>query len=131
MVTTLRIATGAGCSLLDVTAQVQQAIIASGVTHGACQVYVPHTTAGVTLNENADPDVKRDLLAALDRMVPHGAAYAHGEGNSPAHVKATLVGVSVLIPVENGRLMLGTWQGIQFCEFDGPRQRTLLVNVIP
>jgi secondary thiamine-phosphate synthase enzyme len=131
MVTILRIATAARCALLDVTAQVQQAVTASGISAGVCHVYVPHTTAGVTINENADPDVKRDLLAALDRMVPHGAAYSHGEGNSPAHVKATLVGASALVPVENGRLVLGTWQGILFCEFDGPRQRTLLVNVMP
>lgn len=131
VVTTFRIDTGARCALLDVTARVQQVVTDSGVHAGVCQVFVPHTTAGVTINENADPDVKRDLLAALERIVPHGAAYAHGEGNSPAHVKATLVGASVLVPVQNGRLALGTWQGILFCEFDGPRQRTLTVNVLP
>ena len=90
-----------------------------------------HTTAGITVNENADPDVVADLVAALERMVPYSAAYRHGEGNSPAHVKASLMGCSLQVPVREGRLALGTWQGIYLCEFDGPRTRRVLLTVTP
>ena len=130
MVTTLRISTTARTALLDVTGQVQQAVRESGIKNGICLIFVPHTTAGITINENADPDVKQDILTALDRLVPARGDYRHLEGNSPAHIKASLVGSSLAIPVEDGRLVLGTWQGITFCEFDGPRQRNLVVKIL-
>jgi len=115
---------------VDITGQVRQIVAASKIQNGLCQIFVPHTTAGVTINENADPDVVTDMLAALKRMVPD-LPYRHGEGNSPAHVKSTLVGCSMTIPIVDGRLCLGTWQGIYFCEFDGPRTRKVWVQVIP
>ena len=108
---------------VDITADVQKAVKESGLQSGLCMVYVPHTTGAVTINESADPSVKRDILMVLNQVVPWKADYRHLEGNSPAHVKSTLVGASELIMVENGRLVLGTWQGIFFCEFDGPRTR--------
>ena len=114
--------------MIDITAEVQRALEREKSEAGICTVFVPHTTAGVTINENADPSVRADLLAALDRAVPLDAGYTHGEGNSAAHVKASLVGSSASVPVENGRLCLGTWQGIYFCEFDGPRQRRLWIQ---
>lgn len=114
----------------DITAHVQKAITESGVRDGVCYVYVPHTTAGITINENADPSVRRDIMDMLDRLVPAQAHYTHLEGNSPAHIKASLMGASATIPIENGRLALGTWQGIFLCEFDGPRRRKVLVQVI-
>jgi secondary thiamine-phosphate synthase enzyme len=98
---------------------------------GLCQVFVPHTTAGIVVNENADPDVCADMLAWLERTVPDNEDYRHAEGNSPAHLKATLVGQSATIPVERGRLALGTWQGLFLAEFDGPRERTIVVSVVP
>jgi len=115
---------------VDITSDVQSALTASGITDGLCMVYVPHTTAAVTINESADPAVKRDILMILNRIVPWEAEYRHMEGNSPAHVKSTLVGASELIAVENGRLVLGTWQGIFFCEFDGPRSRKVKIKFI-
>jgi len=113
--------------MVDITAAVKEAVAASSVKDGLCQVFVPHTTAGVTINENADPDVVKDIIAGLEEMVPH-LAYRHSEGNSRAHVQASLLGSSVLIPIENYRLFLGTWQGIYLGEFDGPRRRTVCVN---
>ncbi len=130
MITTLHISTPSRVTLLDVTGQVQQVVRESGVKSGLCLVFVPHTTAGITINENADPDVKRDILTTLDRLVPAHGDYRHSEGNSPAHIKASLMGFSLTIPIEDGRLILGTWQGITFCEFDGPRQRSLVIKVI-
>ncbi len=115
--------------LIDVTSLVDQVVRGSGVEEGTCLVYVPHTTAAVTINENADPSVGRDLVMKLNQLVPRDEGYAHSEGNSDAHVKSTLVGCSETIPVADGQLVLGTWQGIYFCEFDGPRQRQLLVMV--
>ncbi len=115
-------------TLTDVTPHIQKALAASGLTEGAVLVYCPHTTAGVTVNENADPSVRRDIAMALERLVPVDLPFAHLEGNSDAHVKASLVGPSVTVPVEGGHLALGTWQGIFFAEFDGPRQRRLLVQ---
>ena len=109
--------------MIDITAEVQRALEREKPGAGICTVFVPHTTAAVTINENADPSVKTDMLAGLERAVPADAGYTHSEGNSAAHIKACLVGSSVSVPVENGRLCLGTWQGIYFCEFDGPRQR--------
>jgi secondary thiamine-phosphate synthase enzyme len=130
MMTTLTIHSTTQSAMMDVTAQVEQAVQASGAAAGICQVFVPHSTAGITLNENADPDVRRDILAALDRLVPAHGDYQHGEGNSPAHVKASLMGASLAVPIQEGRLLLGRWQSIHFCEFDGPRRRTLVVNVV-
>jgi len=116
--------------IADVTEAVSRVVAAAGRKDGLCTVFVPHTTAGVTINENADPDVKADILTALREAVPAAIPYAHAEGNSPAHVKASLVGSSVTVIVEGGRLRLGTWQGICLCEFDGPRTRKIWVSVI-
>ena len=113
---------------IDITRQVREAVQAAGIEHGAATVFIPHTTAGITINENADPDVVTDMKAALDRLVPWNNGYRHAEGNSAAHLKSTLTGFSVQIPVESGNLILGTWQGIYFCEFDGPRSRKVWVG---
>jgi secondary thiamine-phosphate synthase enzyme len=126
---TLRIRSSQRVDLIDVTQEVTEVVRESGVTEGLCLVYVPHTTAAVTINENADPSVVRDLIAKLNDLVPRDDAYTHSEGNSDAHVKSTLVGCSTAIPVQAGRLVLGTWQAVYFCEFDGPRQRQLVVLV--
>jgi secondary thiamine-phosphate synthase enzyme len=115
-------------TLVDVTALVEQALTTSGLRDGAVVVFCPHTTAGMTINENADPSVRRDMAMALERLVPVDLPFAHLEGNSDAHVKASMMGSSVTVPVEGGRLVLGTWQGIYFAEFDGPRRRRLLVQ---
>jgi len=114
--------------LIDVTQRVADALRETGLRSGALLVFVTHTTAGVTINENADPSVRRDLLMALERLVPRSLPFAHLEGNSDAHVKAGLIGSSVVVPVVEGELRLGAWQGIYFCEFDGPRRRRLLVQ---
>ena len=126
----IEIRTRARQEFVDLTADVERIVAASGVASGVCVVTVPHTTAGVTVNENADPDVRADLAMTLRRIVPDALPYAHGEGNSPAHVKAALVGSSATLIVEGGRLRLGTWQGIFFCEFDGPRTRQAWVQVL-
>jgi secondary thiamine-phosphate synthase enzyme len=115
---------------VDVTGHVADAVRASGVHEGWALVYCPHTTAGITINENADPDVVTDVLAALRELAPQHAGWRHVEGNSDGHVKASLVGSSVTIPIAEGRLALGTWQGVYFCEFDGPRTRNVLVSVL-
>jgi secondary thiamine-phosphate synthase enzyme len=117
-------------ALVDITAEVERVVAASGVADGVCVVGVPHTTAGVTVNENADPDVRADILTALRRAVPDSVEYAHTEGNGPAHVKTSLVGSSATLLVEGGRLKLGTWQGVYLCEFDGPRTRRAWVQVV-
>jgi len=114
--------------LVDITVQVAQALASSPMTEGALLVYSPHTTAGVTINEGADPDVKRDMLAHLRQLVPQNSGFHHAEGNSDAHIKTSLMGPSQLIPVSAGRLALGTWQKIYLCEFDGPRRRTILIQ---
>lgn len=124
---TLEITTKAREEMLDVTGLVEECVRQSGVAEGICYLFVPHTTAAVTINENADPDVPRDILATLAKLVPRSGPYAHREGNADAHVKASLLGHSASIPVRQGRLALGTWQGIFFCEFDGPRRRRMLV----
>ena len=115
--------------LKDVTAQVSATLTKSDVKNGTCYVYVPHTTAGVTINENADPDVVGDLLATLEKLVPVQGDYRHVEGNSDAHMKASMMGFSQIIPIMEGKLALGTWQGIYFCEFDGPRKRKMLIGI--
>jgi secondary thiamine-phosphate synthase enzyme len=116
--------------VIDITERVQEVVRDSGVQTGLCQVYVPHTTAGVFINENADPDVMDDFLVTLDRLVPWENDYRHAEGNAAAHIKASLIGTSQTVPVRDGRLALGRWQGIYFAEFDGPRERQLQVTVL-
>ena len=124
-----RVNTSKRDELLDLTAQIQEVVLQSGVRSGVCTVFVPHTTAGVTINEHADDDVARDILASLDRLVPWRDDYRHGEGNSAAHIKASLMGSSVTVLVEEGSLVLGAWQGIFFAEFDGPRSRKVYVKI--
>lgn len=119
------------CQFVNIDREVQDAVTKSGVKQGVCTVFVPHTTAGVTINENADPDVVRDLAAALERVVPWNGNYAHSEGNSAAHLKASMMGFSQNVLVRDGRLALGTWQSLYFCEFDGPRGRKAWVEVTP
>jgi secondary thiamine-phosphate synthase enzyme len=116
--------------LIDITSKIQELVVASRIGSGLCMLYVPHTTAAITINESADPSVKDDILMVINDIVPWKAGYRHMEGNSPAHIKSTLVGASELIAVENDRLVLGTWQGIFFCEFDGPRTRKVHVRFI-
>jgi len=116
--------------LIDVTSHVRNHLRDTGVQEGFALVYTPHTTAAVTINENADPDVVRDLIAGLNKLVPFNDNYRHVEGNSAAHIKSTLVGASETVPVTNSELVLGTWQGIYFCEFDGPRRRKLHIQII-
>jgi len=119
------------CQMVDVTGEVRRAVSEAGVECGLAIVYVPHTTAGVTINENADPDVPHDILLTLEALVPHHRpGYRHAEGNSDSHVKASIVGSSQIVLIENGRLVLGTWQGIFFMEFDGPRRRKMHVRVV-
>ncbi|MFA5180099.1 MAG: secondary thiamine-phosphate synthase enzyme YjbQ [Syntrophales bacterium] len=126
------IKTSARFEMLDITRQIRDIIreAGSGSGSGLCHVFIPHTTAAVTINENADPDVPRDIISILDRLIPLHGPYRHGEGNSAAHVKASLMGASETVLIENGQLVLGTWQSIFFCEFDGPRMRKVFVKVI-
>lgn len=116
--------------LIDITSEVQHSVDKSSVTDGICYIYTPHTTAAITINENADPDVKRDLIKGLAHLGLESVKFNHIEGNSPSHVKSSLIGCSEIVFVENGRLMLGTWQGIYFCEFDGPRDRKVNVKIM-
>ena len=127
----ITVTTSARTEFVDVTKKVRKAVDATGVNSGLCMLYVPHTTAAVTINESADPSVRTDILKVINEIVPWDANYRHLEGNSAAHIKTSLIGSSELIMVEKGRLVLGTWQGIFFCEFDGPRTRKLHVNLIP
>lgn len=114
----------------DITPQVREAVVKSGITDGIAVVYCPHTTAGITINENADPDVVKDLLFGLDKTFPDRPEFQHSEGNSAAHLKASVIGSSVTVIINSGKLLLGTWQGIYFCEFDPPRQRKFYVTVM-
>lgn len=116
--------------MVDITSNVEEVVLQSAAERGIAVVYCPHTTAGITINENADPDVVRDVLDGLSRLFPRDAGWRHAEGNSDGHLKATAVGSSVTIPIDGARLALGTWQGIYFCEFDGPRTRAVTVTVI-
>lgn len=127
----INIPTSRRVEFIDITGKVQRALSDAGMQSGLCHVFVPHTTAGITINENADPDVVRDIVTTLERLVPERGDYRHGEGNSDAHIKASMMGFSQSIPVENGRLALGTWQGVYFCEFDGPRTRQMRVTLLP
>jgi secondary thiamine-phosphate synthase enzyme len=129
MPTTLEVKTGAKTELTDITDRIQQVVADSGVTEGLCHIFVAHTTAAVTINENADPSVKADILMVLNKLVSDRESYRHAEGNSPAHIKASLVGPQLTVIVSQGRLLLGTWQGIFFCEFDGPRTRRVHLKV--
>lgn len=124
----IKVKTEAKTELIDITSEIEGLVRSSGIDEGLCMLYVPHTTAAVTINESADPSVKADILMVLNKIVPWEAGYRHLEGNSPAHIKATIVGASELISIEKGNLVLGTWQGIFFCEFDGPRTRKLHVK---
>ncbi len=126
---TISIRTAKRCDLIDITCDIEAYIADTGMKSGLVCVFVPHTTAGVTINENADPDVKRDLLYALERAVPN-TGFVHGEGNADAHTKALMTGFSVTVIVENARLVLGTWQSIYFCEFDGPRSRRICIKAV-
>jgi secondary thiamine-phosphate synthase enzyme len=130
LVQTLHVKTDRRTQLVDVTAQLQKAVAASGVATGICYLYVPHTTAAITINECADPDVARDVEGALDRLIPIAGPYRHSEGNSDSHVKSVLVGASQVVHVEGGKLLLGRWQGVFLCEFDGPRERRLQVKIV-
>ena len=128
---TISIKTHQRNEFLDITEDVAKTVAESGLKNGIAVVYIPHTTAGVTINENADPSVVHDILLTLEELIPHiRAGYQHNEGNSDSHVKASLIGPSVMVPVEGGRLSLGTWQGIYFAEFDGPRQRRCIIQVV-
>lgn len=127
---TLNIKTSSRTCMNDITGKIQDLVSKSGVKSGICTIFVPHTTAGITINENADPDVVSDILMQINKTIPFDNGYEHGEGNSAAHIKASLFGFSLQIIVENGRLVLGTWQSVYFCEFDGPRSRQVHVKII-
>ena len=126
----IQIKTSREVEFLDITARVEAAVKKSGIISGVCHVFIPHTTAGVTINENADPNVIRDIIRELDKIVPLDDNYTHGEGNSAAHIKSSLMGCSQQVLIEEGRLALGTWQSLFFCEFDGPRSRNVWVKVV-
>lgn len=127
---TIAVRTTQHTQFINIDREVQRVIDASGIKEGIAHVYVPHTTAGLTINENADPDVVRDIIEALERAVPWNGAYAHAEGNAAAHVKASMMGFAQAIPIENGRLIFGTWQSLYFCEFDGPRTRQVCITLL-
>lgn len=127
---TLSVRTSRQVELIDITSSVRSVVLKKGVISGMCMVFVPHTTAGITINENADPSVRGDIIKELDKIVPHADGYAHSEGNSAAHIKASVMGFSQNIIIEAGDLQLGVWQGIYFCEFDGPRSRKVWIKVI-
>ena len=130
MTSRIQVASKDRCEFINITSDVRSAVRSAGVARGICTVFVPHTTAGVTINENADPSVVRDMLMELEKIVPFNDHYAHREGNSAAHIKASIMGSSIHLIVEGGRLSLGTWQGVYFCEFDGPRRRSVQVQVL-
>ncbi len=130
MMTQLEIGTKSAAELVDITAEVQRTVSENGMKHGVCHVFVPHTTAGLTLNENWDPSVRADMLMELGKIVPWEDNYRHGEGNSAAHIKASLMGAAQTMLVEDGSLVLGAWQGIYLAEFDGPRRRRVLIKLV-
>jgi secondary thiamine-phosphate synthase enzyme len=127
----LQVSTSKKTEFIDITSEVESVVGESGVQNGLCHIFVPHTTAGVTINENWDPSVRVDILSVLDDLVPASGRYRHAEGNAPAHIKASLMGSSQTVLVEGGRLVFGSWQGIFLAEFDGPRRRRVLVKVVP
>jgi len=126
----LSVKTSTKTELIDITSKVAKCVKESGVREGLCMLYVPHTTAAVTINESADPSVRGDIMMVLNQIIPWDANYKHLEGNSPAHVKSTVVGASELVAIENASLVLGTWQGLFFCEFDGPRTRKVNIRIL-
>lgn len=128
--TTIRVKTHERTEFVNITQQVKKSVHSEKVERGLCTVYCPHTTAAITINEAADPSVQRDILMELNKVVPLNDGYAHMEGNSAAHIKASVIGESVTVPIENGSLVLGTWQGIFFCEFDGGRNRSVHIHII-
>lgn len=130
MIKTLNIKTRSRTEFVNITSEVQKVVSESGVKNGMCYVYVPHTTAGVTINEGADPSVVKDMLSTLNELIPRNANYLHMEGNSDAHIKTSLMGSSEAVIIDKGKLLLGTWQAIFFCEFDGPRDRNVTVRVV-
>ncbi len=130
MIKQLRVKTNSRTELVDITQGVQRLVSESGVRSGICTLHVPHTTAGVTINENSDPNVGRDILKELNKVIPFDDNYGHTEGNSAAHIKSSLIGVTKSILVDEGRLVLGTWQALFFCEFDGPRERRVYVKMV-
>jgi len=130
MIHKIKVQTGHMTEMINITVEVQREVTRSGVKDGLVTVYVPHTTAGITINEGADPSVKEDIVDTINELVPWERVYGHAEGNSPAHIKASLVGPSEAIPLENGQLQLGQWQSIFLCEFDGPRERFIYVKVL-
>jgi secondary thiamine-phosphate synthase enzyme len=125
---TIEISTSSRTELVDITSRIQTAITDSGTRNGICFVYTPHTTGAVTINESADPSVKKDIVTELNKVIPFDDSYSHREGNAAAHIKSSLVGCSAVLLVEEGHLVLGTWQGVFFCEFDGPRKRRVHVK---
>jgi secondary thiamine-phosphate synthase enzyme len=125
----VKIPTKGQVDFINITSQIKKIAADSGIDEGTCTVYCPHTTAGITINEAADPAVVRDIIKELDSIVPLHHGYTHGEGNSAAHIKSSLVGASEVVPVHQGALVLGTWQGIYFCEFDGPRHRKAYITI--
>lgn len=128
---TIEINTNKRSEMIDITQEIKTIVSKSEINKGVCTVYIPHTTAGITINENADPSVSYDIITTLDNMIPWNNKYSHIEGNSAAHIKSSLLGHSVNIIIENKRLLLGTWQGIFFCEFDGPRKRKIFIELTP
>ena len=124
------ISTKSRAELLDITSKVEDAVKESKEKSGVCHIFIPHTTAAITINENADPDVRRDILNGLERLVPCSGDDAHTEGNAAAHIRSSIIGTDATVLVEDGRLKLGTWQGIFFCEFDGPRQRNVFIRIV-
>ena len=131
MIKRLEVQTSARIQLIDITTQVKAFLRSEDISSGIIIIYIPHTTCGITINENADPSVKEDITTFLERLVPHDGDYRHAEGNSDSHIKSSLVGSSVSVIVENGTPILGTWQGIFLAEFDGPRKRSVLIKAIP
>ena len=129
MLKRLTVTTTCRTDFIDITDHVRRVLNETGIKNGMCHVFIPHTTAGVTINENADPDVQSDIIDALDRVIPWVDRYKHFEGNSAAHIKASMMGFSVSVPVENKGLVFGTWQCIYLCEFDGPRSRNVIITV--
>ncbi len=127
----LDIRTRARVEFQDITGNVQDTVNSSGISSGVCHIFVPHTTAAIIVNEHADPSVAKDIASQLEMIVPRKANYRHTEGNADAHIKASLLGNSLTLIIDNGRLVLGTWQGIFLCEFDGPRSRTVIVKIMP
>jgi len=130
MIYTLKIITKSRTDLIDITHEIQSTVTKSNIKNGLCVLYVPHTTAGMFINENADPSVRADISKMLDRLIPWKADYQHIEGNSAAHIKSILTGSSIYVIIDNGKLILGTWQGIFFAEFDGPRERTIKIKIL-